>query len=157
MTEPFQPDRFTFATFPGMNPPFLTEDTSCNDPETTYAWALHVRVPDDTDPGAAERFYNAVVDATQPGTFPWLRSAADDKRPAAIGGDSYQSWCEPYNHDDMEDARALHLYFSAPTLVYAVNIALAFVVRSGLTRYDVALSAAGDWAEQVTIPFTPGA
>lgn len=154
---PHQPDRFAFATFTGMNPVFVTEDTPCDDLHTTYAFALHVKVPAafGSQRSAASDFFDRVLSTVPVGTFPWLRAEVDDTTPAATGGDSFAGWCEPYGYGGEDDSYALHLYFSSPSLEIARNLALAFAVRIGLTRFDVALSTAGDWAEQTTIPEAP--
>lgn len=156
MTTPHQPDRFTFATFPGMNPVFVNDTDRQDDLHTAYAWCLHVRVPTDeygTGTPAAGDFFTAIMASVPVGTFPWLRADASAATPAAVGGDSFTAWCEPFT-DDGDDARALHLYFGSPEVEIARNLALAFMVRTGLTPYDVALSTAGDWAEQAPLPVT---
>ena len=144
-----------YTTFPGLNPDFvdLTRDAS---KDTAWAWCLHIAVPPEygkIPDQAAEAFHQAVLVATE-NAHTWIGDLGTNV-PAACGGDSFSSWAESFPQDPDDDV-ALHLYMSAADEPMAAALAVAFLTLTGLTTREVALSTAGDWAEQVTIPMPVG-
>lgn len=144
-----------WSTFPDLDPSFVDKARD-TDLATAFAWSLHIRVPDEygTDLTGVVAFHSAVLAATER-AHTWLSDDDDRMVSAACGGDSFQTWCEPFPYADDDDARALHLYFSAPDANAARLMSAGYLSLLGLTTRDVALSTAGDWAEQLPIPSAP--
>lgn len=122
-----QPDRFPLATFSHLDPVYLTE--SDHDLTTATHWTLHLP--------AANRD-EAAITARRLLTAPHF-TAGD-----YCGGDSWEAWAEPATPN--QDV-AVHVYFVAPDLFTARSQARLMADSVGTMK--VALSTAGDWAEQV--------
>lgn len=122
---------FTLQTFEGVDPAYLTEVD--RDLYTAQHWTLHLH----TDmPNMLAADFRATGAEVLTGDF--------------VGGDSFRQWCE--TSDDGDNDQALHVYFTASTLEQAVRTAEALCAAVGITSPTaVALSTAGDWAEQSPI------
>lgn len=118
--------RFTLKTFTELDPAYVTD--ADHDLGTAHVWVLHLRVDD------AERVWLL------------LRATGSEVLTGdAVGGDSWREWCEPVD----TEPEALHVYFHAATQEDAMRTAQALCVMIGQTDpTSVAVSTAGDWAEQ---------
>lgn len=143
---------FTLCTYPTLDPPLVDHDRD-DSVLTAWTWTLHVRVPSDYSVLGFIEYVRRQVDPA----ICLLPIDEDNHRPAMIGGDSFTEWGEAFDPNRKGgDHRALHLYVTAPDPTCAVGVGVAFMALTGLGLTDVALSTAGDWAEQVEMPAVLG-
>lgn len=118
-------------------------------------WTLHLRVPlADPDPDFSNlelgddtnvlRLLRSIL--TNPSIAPMLTGDA-------VGGDSFRQWCEVYNEEcyGVEDGRALHVYYYAPSRASASHTGALIAAHAGsywTNPHHVTSSTGGDWAMQ---------